>query len=61
VWSLEVEGFLREDRAREDAVEDGVWESSATPERVFIPNRKKAATARMANLLRKVVIRTSLV
>jgi hypothetical protein len=61
VWSLEAEGFLREDRAREDAVEDGVWEFTAAPERVFIANRKKAATARMANLLCKVVIRTSLV
>jgi hypothetical protein len=61
VWSLEAEGFLREDRAREDAVEDGVREFSATPERVFIPNRKTVATASMANLLHKVVIRTSLV
>ena len=61
VWSLEAEGFLGEDRAREGAVEDGVREFSATPERVFIPNRKKAATARMASLLRKVVIMTSLV
>ena len=44
-----------------DAVEGGVRESSATPERVFIPNRKKAATARMAILLHKVMIMTSLV
>jgi hypothetical protein len=61
VWSLEAEGFLREDRAREDAVEGGVWEFSATPERVFIPNRNKVATASMASLLHKVIIRTSLV
>ena len=58
---MEAEGFLREDRAREDAVVVGVWEFSATPERIFDTNRKKAATARMANLLRKVMIKTSLV
>ena len=52
---------LSEERAREDAVEDGVCESSATPERVFITKSKKAATARMASLLHKVLIETSLV
>lgn len=58
---MEAEGFLREERAREDAVEGGVRESNATPKRVFIPNRKKVATARMASLLRKVVFMTSLI
>ena len=58
---MEVEGCLREERACEDAVEGGVPESSAAPERGFIPNKKKAATARMANLLYKVMIKTSLV
>ena len=61
VWSLEAEGFLREERAREDAAEGGVRESSAIPDRVLIPNKKNAATARMASLLLKVMIETSLV
>ena len=58
---MEVEGCLREECACEDAVEGGVRESSATPERVFIAKKKKVATARMASLLHKVLIRTSLV
>ena len=58
---MEAEGFLREDRAREDALEVGVGEFGATPERVFIANSRKVATARMAILLHKVVIRTSVV
>jgi hypothetical protein len=61
VWGLEVGGFLREERVREGAVEDGVLEFTAAPERVFIPNKKKVAMARMASLLHKVLIMTSLV
>jgi hypothetical protein len=58
---LEVEGCLRGECAREDAVVGGVRESSAAPELVFIPKKKKVATARMTSLLYKVISRTSLI
>ena len=58
---MEVEGFLREERVREDAVEAGVVEFSATPKQLLIANEKKVAMASMANLLHKVMIKTSLV
>ena len=58
---MEVAGCLREECAREDALLVDVPESSAAPERVLMATRKTVATARMAILLHKVMIRTSLV
>ena len=52
-----VEEFLGE----EGAVEGCVVGSCAFPEQVSVPSKQKTAMARMASLLHKVVIKTSLV